>query len=71
MTNIELHFLGAATRFFLDQNNKKIDWEQRRFQASAIILGGMCSNYSNSYRVEDAIKLADHLIKLLKEKNIH
>lgn len=51
---------------------KKIDWEQRRFEASALILAGMCSNYHNTcpspYRAEDAVRLADSLIAILADE---
>ena len=50
---------------------KKINWEERRFIASAIILGGMYSNFYNSvYQsslVRDAVALADKLIDRLNQ----
>ena len=53
---------------------KKIDWEERKFLVSAIILGGMAANYHNGLypetdaRVKTAILMADCLIKSLAEK---
>lgn len=48
---------------------KNINWEERRFLASAIILSGMCANYAHPspshYRAEDAVWLADKLIHIL------
>lgn len=50
---------------------KKIDWEQRRFEASVQILAGMCANYHHAvpsyYRAEAAVKLADSLMEALVE----
>ena len=51
---------------------KKIDWEERRFQAAALIMSGLCSNYHNGIypsgsRAEDAVYLADCLIKALND----
>lgn len=52
---------------------KKIDWEERRFLVSAIILGGMAANYHNGLypereeRVKTAILMADCLIQKLKD----
>ena len=31
-TQAELRFLESASRFFSEQNNKQIDWEQRRYE---------------------------------------
>ncbi|MSS18799.1 hypothetical protein [Sodaliphilus pleomorphus] len=73
MTTIELHFFEAAVRFFREQSNQKIDWEQRRFQAASLILAGMCSNYAHPIptisTTEDAVRIADHLIKILSDSN--
>ena len=45
--------------------------EERRFWASAMILSGMCANYSNSprpsiYWAYDAIEMADYLLHFLE-----
>lgn len=52
---------------------KNIDWEQRRFEAATHILAGMCSNYCNQvvsmHTVENAVKRADELIKILSDES--
>ena len=45
--------------------------EERRFFAAAMILSGMCANFSNSprpsiYWAYDAIELADYLLHFLE-----
>ena len=47
--------------------------EEKRFWASAIILGGMSANYHHNlipgtYWAAGAVELADHLLKTLSEK---
>ena len=49
---------------------KKIEWEERRWLISALILAGMhtgSGTFDISYRAEDAVNAADALIKVLKE----
>ena len=51
---------------------KKIDWEERRFQAASMILAGMAANYHNGIypsgsRAENAVYLADCLVKALND----
>ena len=51
---------------------KKIDWEERRFQAATMIFAGMAANYHNGIypsgsRAADAVYLADSLIKALND----
>ena len=51
-----------------------INWEERRFIVSTHILAGMCANYHHGYcpsafRAEDAVKLADSLIRILSDTN--
>ena len=57
----------------MDKTNN-IDWEQRRFIASAIILSGILSNFQNpiptSYRAEDAVRMADALNSILKKEKV-
>lgn len=55
---------------------KKIDWEERRFWAAALLLSGMSANYNNGIypspcRVEDARFLADQLIQALNDPSYH
>lgn len=73
MTTIELRFFESAVRFFSEQSNQKVDWEERRFHAASIILAGMMANYDNStpasFLVEDAVRLADSLIGILSDPN--
>lgn len=51
------------------EKTQDINWEERRFLASAIILSGMCANYAHPspspFRAEDAVWLADKLIRIL------
>ena len=53
------------------EKTQDINWEGRRFLASAIILSGMCANYAHPspspFRAEDAVWLADQLIKTLQK----
>ena len=53
------------------EKTQDINWEERRFIASAMIISGMCANYAHPspspFRVEDAVWLADQLIKTLQE----
>ncbi len=47
--------------------------EEKRFWASAIILGGMSANFHHNlipgtYWAAGAVELADHLLKTLSEK---
>lgn len=47
---------------------------EERSLFSAIILAGLCANYHNpvpsSFKVEDAVNLADYLIKILKKNEM-
>ena len=53
------------------EETQNINWEERRFLASAMIISGMCANYAHPspspFRVEDAVWLADQLIKVLQK----
>lgn len=49
---------------------QKINWEERRFWAAALILGGMCANYHHTfipsnYWAKGAIDLAVYFLQLL------
>ena len=51
---------------------KKIEWEERRWLISALILSAMHANFNNrasdlSFLAKDAVKTADALIRVLKE----
>ena len=50
----------------------KINWEERRFWVSALILAGMSANYHHNFIPSDywakgAVDLADHLLQLLAD----
>lgn len=54
------------------ENKKEIDWEERRFIVSSMLLAGMAANYDNtptitSYDVENAVLFADYLIQILAD----
>lgn len=71
MTVIEMQFFESAIRFFRENSNQKVDWEERRFQAASVILSGMMSNDSTLLRgkAEKAVKMADFLIEYLKKED--
>lgn len=53
-------------------HHKDINWEERRFLASILILSGMCANYHHSLIPSScwatgAVELADHLLKVLSD----
>jgi hypothetical protein len=52
--------------------HKKINWEERRFIVSALILAGMSANYSHTFIphthwASSAVYLADHLLQILSD----
>ena len=52
--------------------NNTINWEERRWLTASLILSGMASNYHNGIypsdsRAENAVYLADCLIKVLTD----
>ena len=55
-------------------NNQDINWEERRFWASALILSGMRANYAHpsasSSRAKDAVWLADQLIHIITASSV-
>ena len=55
-------------------NNQDINWEERRFWASALILSGMCANYAHpsesSSRAKEAVWLADQLIHIITASSV-
>lgn len=55
-------------------NNQDINWEERRFWASALILSGMCANYAHQsaspFRAKDAVWLADQLIRIITASSV-
>ena len=50
-------------------NDKDINWEERRVMAATIILAGMCAKPNLSINVPYAISKADELIKFLADPN--
>lgn len=54
--------------------NENINWEERRFIASVMILSGIVSNYRSiypaSHHAEQAVRLADELIAMLKADEV-
>lgn len=75
MTNLEQTFLESATRYFRESQSKEIDWEQRRYEIAKDILAAWYSNSDRLMRqgtlqscLEDAVEVADALIKELKKK---
>ena len=48
-------------------NDKDINWEERRFMAATIILAGMCANLHTSINVPYAVCRAEELIKYLAD----
>lgn len=57
----------------MEQNN--INWEERRFLASLLILTGLAANQYNfsttTHNVNDAVFLADTLISILSSSDHH
>ena len=54
------------------KTKQKINWEERRFWVSALIMAGMSANYSHTFIpsthwASSAVYLADHLLKALAE----
>ena len=54
---------------------QNINWEERRFWASTLILAGLCANYHHNFIPSDywatsSIHLADYLLKHLAEQTV-
>ena len=54
----------------IEESNKVIDWEQRRYEIAKDVAAGLVSRPNKTYDsvVNFAIKTADKLIERLKEK---
>lgn len=53
-------------------HNNDINWEERRFWVSALILAGMSANYHHTFIpsthwASSAVYLADHLLQILSD----
>ena len=55
-------------------NNQDINWEERKFWASVLILSGMCANYAHpsasSSRAKEAVWLVDQLIHIITASSV-
>ena len=56
----------------MDKQN--INWEEKRFWASVLILSGLCANYHHNlipsdYWATASVELADYLLKVLSDQS--
>lgn len=69
ITQIEMRFFESAISFF--NRDKKIDWEQRRYEIAKDIVAARFGKDYGSFKDEDvapfAVRMADDLIKELKK----